>query len=132
MNLDLKCAETAEQIRQAIVSFGKDKEAETLITKALGVLQEDGNYAFYLYMKAKKETLYNNIEERTVKLLKDVFPSLEDVTSGVDVARTLSSDIDKLFLSKELLERTLVYARYHAKALEKSEKKDSTEKAVDE
>ncbi len=33
-----------------------------------------------------------------------------------DIREKLAKDLDSLLLTKQLLERTLVYARYHAKA----------------
>jgi len=110
INLDLKCAEAAEAIAEI-----EDDGAETLITKALGVLQEDGIYAFFLYLNAKKEKLCAAVSTQAVKLLKgaDIVKNNDD---GLKVAKAISGDLDKILLAKELLERMLVYARYHAKA----------------
>jgi len=122
INLDFKCAEASEVIKSFLVSDGKaKKEAESLITKALGVLQEDGLYAFYLYMKAKDKSVYKSVEKESIKLFKEAFPDLDINREGYLIAKDLVSELERLFLAKELLERTLVYARYHAKALGKTD-----------
>ena len=119
LNLDFECAKISEQIKNVLLTSEPKarKEAESLITKAIGVLQEDGIYAFYLYLKARQKPIYTSIEEETMKLLKMVFPSLNIDRQGHQVARDLVSDLDKILLAKELLERVLIYSRYHAKAL---------------
>jgi hypothetical protein len=120
LNLDLECAKTSDQIKTFILSADAKmkKDAENLIGKVLGVLQEDGIYAFFLYMQAKKtQKIYETIEEHVKHLLKTAFPSLDITQNGCKVAETLMSDLDRVLLAKDLLERTLVYARYHAKPL---------------
>jgi len=52
-NLDRLCAEYGEKFAREIAdTFGskdRDKKAENLITKSLGVLQEQGVYAYVLF-----------------------------------------------------------------------------------
>ena len=55
--LDMECAEWGETIANAV----KD---EAVITKALGVLQENGVYAFFLFLSTNKKG-YSNIKEKT-------------------------------------------------------------------
>ena len=127
--LDMKCAEYGSKIVSEIDNAAKERnKIETMITKTLGVLQEDGIYAFALYSESKSgET---NTEKKTAKLIYDkTFALLKADKIGilpekcnnflVGIRQNLAEgkDLDKLFLAKELLERTLVYARYHAKAL---------------
>ena len=111
-NLDLKCAECGSKIPQS----NKD---ETLITKSLGVLQEDGVYAFFLYLASRGEKeLAKRIIEQTFSLLKNQITSIKDAGEPLSAIREkLADNLDSLLLAKQLLERTLVYARYHAKAL---------------
>lgn len=124
--LDIKCAEYGNKIISTVDNPQEKNKIESMITKALGVLQEDGIYAFALYTKSKGGN--EGAEKRTAKIVHDkAFELLKDnkikLLSGdcnnfLDALRSnLANDIDKLFLAKELLERTLVYARYHAKAL---------------
>ncbi len=108
--LDMKCADWGSKIGATV--------DETLITKALGVLQEDGVYAFFLWTASKEDTIktqaFSFLKDRGV--LKDGADILKIVRDG------FNDDLDKLLFAKELLERTLVYARYHAKALKKPKK----------
>lgn len=103
--LDMKCAEFGSTIGLAV--------EETLITKSLGVLQEDGVYAFFLWTTSKADA----IKTHAFSFLKDR-GMLRDGADVLKVIReSFENDIDKLLFAKELLERTLVYARYHAKAI---------------
>jgi|Deesub1362A_J573_1020465.scaffolds.fasta_scaffold01573_6 hypothetical protein len=132
--LDLECAKYGEGIIRKISEQMKERvdknKIESLITKMLGVLQEDGLYAFALYAKSKSP---NSAEEKksqeaitadvvykeTKALLKDKkIKLLNNKTELLEAIReSLGDDLEKLFFAKELVERMLVYARYHAKAL---------------
>lgn len=119
--LDMKCAEYGSKIAAI------KNNNETLITKSLGVLQEDGIYAFFLYLASrgsKEKHIAKEISEEAFAMLKDT-----GITSGEDVLVSLkdkANDLNALLITKELLERTLVYARYHAKALEKPEMEEAS------
>lgn len=133
--LDMKCAECGNMI--ALI---KDN-SETLITKSLGVLQEDGIYAFYIYLlsRGKKEEkpalkttylMFRLLKERDIfktseplEKFKEEFTENNERKNYIEsllssIRNELAQNIDSLLLSKELLERTLIYARYHAKALD--------------
>ncbi|OPY72513.1 MAG: hypothetical protein A4E62_00835 [Syntrophorhabdus sp. PtaU1.Bin002] len=119
MNLDLECAVRSESLRDLIDKKDKKekKDAANLITKVLGVLQEDGIYAFYLYLRAEGKQIHDNIEVESKRLLNTVFPDIAVNSDGCTVAKQIVSDANRTLLAKELLERMLVYARYHAKGL---------------
>lgn len=115
-NSDFKCAYYAKEIAEVV-------KEEALIGKVLGVLQENGVYAFYLYALSLKEKA-KAIVNQSSKLLKahDLIGNNEVTSFNVkDIIAPLTNNIDNLFFAKELLERMLVYARYHAKALGGSE-----------
>lgn len=129
--LDTKCAQ-----------FGHDMAAqcedETLINKCLGVLQEDGVYAFFLYLKSRSKTelkISEKISKKAYELLTQDYSFGRLKESNNDhlefVRKKLGNRLDDLFFAKELLERALVYARYHAKALKakKERKAEKTDKA---
>jgi hypothetical protein len=113
--IDLKCAKAGNSIAE----IAKD---ETLITKALGVLQEDGVYAFFLYLASLKKEPAGHISQKAFDLLKDdaiLGNELRGQTEPMKaVLEKLADDLGRLVFVKGLLERTLVYARYHAKALD--------------
>ena len=115
----------------------ESKDSETLITKALGVLQENGPFAMFLFlneMKNKEKTKRPAIKcySSLVRLLnekeiKNFFgsappdnPSLEELSKWLI---GVSKDIDKLSFLKKNLEQTLIYARYYSKALPGQERK---------
>ena len=126
-NLDRLCAhygwQMAEQVHQAL-----GKGTETYITKSLGVLQENGIYAFFLYQESRGERERKGAEklkEQARALLKAVpirpFDEIEDpleAVRGNERVQGLADNLDDLLLAKRLLEKALIYARYHAKALE--------------
>jgi hypothetical protein len=99
------------------------KELEREINKALGVLIEDGPFAYSIWLESKLESKNENPH----KLM--ITKSLEILKTGISlttksnlreaILTDISSDLNKLFLTKQVLERMLVYARYRAKAIQK-------------
>lgn len=121
-NLDQLCAQYGYKIAEDVHSkIGKN--AENHITKSLGILQEDGVYAFFLFQISRSER-----EREGAIMLKDLATSLfrsagikgfqEQSDTLKAVRDELANDLDQLLLAKRLLEQSLIYARYHAKALE--------------
>jgi hypothetical protein len=110
--LDLVCAEYGEEIAKAV-------NDETIITKTIGVLQEDGVYAFFLYCKSKKDKTVA-VGDKAFDCLKDHRMLRNIMGNDADHLKTIrdvfKGNLEHLLFAKELLERTLVYARYHAKA----------------
>jgi hypothetical protein len=136
-NLDRICAEYGYQICQSVLGqFNKKSDTENLITKSLSVLQEDGVYAFFLYLasqikdKGEKEKTSSKAarvlaDKATTLLSTDHLALFPQDTQGVhekgmEYIRKeggLADNLDQLLLAKRVLEQTLIYARYHAKAL---------------
>ena len=125
-NTDMICAKYGSQIAVEL-----NKSEESLVNKSLGVLQEDGVYAFFLFLAAQSKG--NNstpaycIHTNIFDLLKDFFPSIkkhlavqEEDILGI-IRKNLAEDLDDLLLSKDIIERTMVYARYHLKAKPKED-----------
>jgi hypothetical protein len=136
VNLDAVCAEHAYTIVKGVaptgeLSKGDKSELENTITKSLGVLQEQGVYAFFLFLEYRtekpgaKQTVHQSWELlRTAKLPLKELPKNNRV-DWVEL-RKLTEKLDDLLLARELLEQTLIYARYHAKALGvKTEQKEN-------
>ena len=133
INLDFLCAKYGQEIvrsveREVMEKKIRKNDIENMLQKSLGVLQEDGIYAFTVYLDA--EGAFNNAaegKEHVVKeILKNAWNLLNDIAlvngeckrdivySGL---QKLSADLNKLFLAKDLIEKCLIYALYHAKAL---------------
>ncbi|AIS52630.1 hypothetical protein TKV_c14610 [Thermoanaerobacter kivui] len=98
-------------------SSQKDKEILRFIDKALGVLSNDGVYAYYVFCLSKNDGKYSNIFiNKPIKTLKPFFQS-EYSDKAEEFFQELSKDIYELLFFKESLEKALIYARYHAKAM---------------
>ncbi len=129
-NLDQICAEYgnkfAEQISQAL---GKPKAAETLITKALGVLQEQGIYAFALFCKSRgsaEKPGAEKLNDLAKELLKDKLQLIGngDFLEEIRKENGLTARLDDLMLAIQVLEKSLIYARFHAKAMAESQSEE--------
>lgn len=64
LNLDYKCMECAQKISRI-----SDSNLENNLRKALGVLQEDGVYAMFLWLEEKDKE--KNIRKNLISLLND-------------------------------------------------------------
>ena len=138
-NLDLACAKTGQAIVQNFLKeleelkefeklkkLKKLKELEKLVTSALAVLEEQGVYALFLFLETRGGKVAPTIVQEARKLLRETprrTPLLSDKGNG-DVFKSLQSmseDLDKLLLARDLLRQALVYARYHVRVPQKAE-----------
>ena len=106
----------------------RDSNLENNLRKALGVLQEDGVYAMFLWLEKNasgvREELvefFNKEDEKTYVKLSNYFLEThksfnQDFDGFCNNLQTVAKDIAKLLFMKKLLERTLTYALYHAKS----------------
>lgn len=140
-NLDRLCAEFGHQMCQNVgcAFSNKRSDTENLITKSLGILQEDGVYACFLYLASQVKPERDKAKESNASkaaralankaaefLANDSLGLLPPNASGdyqqamreIRKPGGLADNLDDLLLAKRLLEQTLIYARYHAKALE--------------
>lgn len=117
-NLDKECFSSSTRIAGVLSNVKEDerkkkaKDLFNIITKSLGVLQEDGVFAFYVYLKSEKE---ETIEKETIKLLNKVFK--KNMSYTLEDIRNITDDINTLLFAKSLIEKTLIYARYQAKSM---------------
>ena len=112
-NLDLKCAETGRAIAEH-----KGIE-EKLVTDALAVLEEQGVYAFFLYLHARGKEPGKKVSNTCQDFLRKVPAASPLLDNGNDVWEGLqkpSEDLDRLLFVRDLLRQILIYARYHMKA----------------
>ncbi len=113
-NLEAVCAEYGSAIERR---KGGDKEAkrlETIVRNALGVLREDGVFAFYLFLQYRKDDGGGIIWDEVRKLWRDnaVGPLLSGNGSDREQVIALTDDLTALLLAREVAERTLIYALY--------------------
>lgn len=125
-NLDLACARTGQAIAEK-----PSKELEKLVTSALAVLEEQGVYALFLFLETRGGKAAPTIVQEAHKLLRETprrAPLLSDKgnsngNGNGDVFKSLQSmseDLDKLLLARDLLRQALVYARYHVRVPQKA------------
>lgn len=130
INLDQICAKYGYDIALNVSKiFGSDsKKAETLITKGLGVLQVQGLYSFGLFCVSR-----SNSEIDASKEMKNIIQTLlkhkglqlikkDDLLEELREKDGLGSKLDELIMANELVEKTLIYSRYHAKSLTRDKK----------
>lgn len=89
---------------------GKEKKNE--IEKAMGVLANDGVYAFVIFCKSNK--IWNDFSD-SIKELNTLFP---EKLQNFDDSKLKSDNysLSDLLFVKEILEKMLTYTRYHLKA----------------
>lgn len=103
-NIDFLCAECGNEI-------AKEVKEESVIQKCLGVLEEDGIYAFVVYSDSKDQKT-RSILKKTEEFLKKNNFIQENLKE-----ESIYTDMGKLLLIKEIIQKALIYARYHAKAI---------------
>lgn len=119
LNLEPICARFGRRIidgREAL------KDQENTITKALGVLAENGIYAMCVFLLTCKEENYGR---RVLTIhLAGLWQELGLINCGqhnaaamlTQVGETIANDLPRLILARKVTENALVFARYHAKA----------------
>lgn len=106
-NLDMECAKLGAQLAQ--------QSDDKTLTDALSVLEEQGVYAFFLYLNQKNGR--RRVIESSRDFLKEHLPGGFGANNDVFKAtQDIAGDIDKLLLARDLLRQSLIYGRYHAKA----------------
>jgi len=126
LNLDRLAAEHAQEIIKRTADK-KASDVDNTVTKALGVLQENGVYACFLYLLAKEKENRTVVVEEMLKLLEGLnFGWQAPKSNGkIDtkpeavlpfISDTVTENLERLLLAKETLEQMLIYARYGAKA----------------
>jgi len=136
LNLDRLAAQHAQTIIRRLVEEDKEgmkrednkekkkaaSSADNTVTKALGVLQENGIYACFLYLLAKEGDNGRVVVDEMLSLLEGLGfgwnkPSNDDVEEILKhITEKVTVDLERLLLAKETLEQMLIYARYGAKA----------------
>lgn len=124
-NLDYQAAKLSQQIIDETIKENliDSNSVENLVTKTLGVLQENGVYACVLYLQSRSSDKDKKISNSVMRSLFEMTELIE-IKSPVDSSSTDKSDfvpmnifkdLDTLFLTKQLWEQILLYARYGAK-----------------
>lgn len=139
LNLDKLCFKYGIEI-----PVPRNEKNENIIQKTLGVLQEDGVFAFIIYIKSKgafkakksneesfktkdrngEDEIAKSIKLQVCNLLKEKGISLFNDTidpdnqeSVIEEFKSLGKGLDSLLLAKALIEKTLIYALYHSRSM---------------
>ncbi len=119
MNVETKCAHYGS----LIVDQATDrKKVETVTRNALGVLREDGLFAFYLYLQYRSKEGGGLVWKQVKALWQDsaVGPLMSgdgnDQQTDREQVIALTGDLNDLLLAREVAERALVYALYGLRA----------------
>lgn len=121
INLDRLAAQYAQKIIKK-TSGDKPADVKNTVTKALGVLQENGIYACFLYLLAKEGERGRVIVGEMLDLIDRLGfgwdkPDSNDVEGVLGyVSEKVTADMERMLLIKEVLEQMLIYARYGADA----------------
>ncbi len=123
-NLDRISAQIGFNIVESFKHKEDFEKLETIVNKALGILIEDGLFAYAIWLKSRgdKERKYTKtIENKSLELLKNKNINLTNKNDLMTaILDDISTNIQKTLLARQLLEKMLIYARYRAKALQKS------------
>ena len=114
MNIEPRCAHFGSQIVQNKGQAKDPKRLQTIVRNALGVMREEGLFAFYLYLKYRWGEGGQVIWPQVKGLWQDeavgpLWPEGQDDREGVIA---LTEDLHDLLLAREVAERALVYALY--------------------
>ncbi|MDW7679420.1 MAG: hypothetical protein SCK70_02580 [bacterium] len=123
-NLDALCAKTALGIENLCSKKSENDRKSFLnkITNGISILQEDGIYAFYLFLK--REKIKSEVWDYCRQMLLD--QSLDKIISypknldDEDAIIKMTENLDALLLAKDLMQRMLIYARYGIRSREKN------------
>ena len=127
-NVEARCAHYGSQIVRN-KSMAKDpKRLEAVVRNALGVLRNDGIFAFYLYLQYRSRKDKGGKEEggkltwsQVQNLWTDgeIGPLLSGNGDIRDQVIALTEDLNALLLARKVAEQTLIYALYGLRAEDK-------------
>ena len=117
-NIEARCAHYGSQIVKNKAQAKDPKRLETITRNALGVMREEGLFAFYLYLQYQKKDGGKVIWDQVKALWRDeaVGPLLSGGGGDREQVIALTEDLNDLLLAREVAERALIYALYGLRA----------------
>jgi len=119
-NIEATINDVSFQLVNKIQNSQNRTKLKNLIDKALGVLSNNGVYAYYVYIISQNSKKSKEPQEIFIDTLEELFKIVDSNFSKdkeQEYFQNIADDIHKLLFLKQLLEKTLIYARYHAKAM---------------
>lgn len=106
-------------------------DRENVITRALGVLVENGIYAMTVFLMSSNKPKYDEfvlrglaalLADKDVALLPDRgWKEKSGLRELLEAMRGITEDLPRLLLARKIMEGALTFARYHCKALKRLE-----------
>ncbi|HWP02270.1 MAG TPA: hypothetical protein VNL96_02335 [Gemmatimonadaceae bacterium] len=93
-NLDLECAKLGRELAE-LKSDGKLVE-EKVFTAALGVLEEQGPYACFLYLQAREDKLGRAIAKKAAEFLVTIIKVRNSGQDPLQVVQNFAENVDQL------------------------------------
>lgn len=107
LNLDILAAEVGRKLSEKI-------NDEKVFNEALAVLEEQGPYAMFLFVRVRHAEHREPFEGELVELLRQVLR--KNAEEALEIAKNVANDLDNLLFARDLLRTALIYARFHLKA----------------
>lgn len=128
INLEPLCAEYGMNFVDCDNST-KVTDKENVINKALGVLAGNGFYAMSVFLLSCNQAKYGEqVFDKLMEMLRDERLSLTRSTrrrvEALPDIRAITKDLPSLVLARRVTEQALTFARYHCKAVRKSNGSD--------
>lgn len=111
-NIDFIAAKSGFEIVEKAKNAGRG-DIETSVNKSLGVLSSNGIYALWLFIQSEELDEIINL----INILTNFGIELNG-SNPEDIIINLSNDVNILLFINDLIEKTLIYARYRAKAIQ--------------
>ncbi|RKQ84648.1 hypothetical protein [Brockia lithotrophica] len=118
-NLEIQCAKLGRELADI------EKVNEKLFNEALAVLEEQGLYAMFLYVRARYNEAKDSISDKSLFFFQNIFGDRlgkeediqEDIQEDIlEAVKKLAQNLDDLLFARDLLRTALSYARYFLKA----------------
>lgn len=121
-NLDLKCAQLGQNL--AVIPGLEEKH----LNDALSVLEEQGLYAFFLFLKARVKASGKQDQDKSpgkeiAEKCQTFLTEMNLIPNGMELYRALqalANNLHQLLFARDLLRQALIYARFHLKAKEEA------------
>lgn len=119
--IEATCAEKAQEIVK-LAGGKKNADLENRLRNAMAILQEEGLYAFFLFLQYRNKKVERDLE-KAWKVLAELLKTfqIEQLTGrfAQDEKKVvaITANLDKLFFTRQVLAQTLIYTLYGLRSL---------------
>lgn len=117
-NIEALCAKYGSEIVKKRGEKKEPKKLETVTRNALGVMREEGLFAFYLYLQYRWKEGGKIVWPQIAALWqnKGIGPLVSSPSVNREQVIALTGNLNDLLLAREVTERALIYALYGLRA----------------